>query len=407
MLPPTGDEDRPPTGIDTRPAPVMLRVMAAAASVPELPPVTTLRLVPRNEVGDALADADALLARQRYADAAAELHALWDDARHDPPLALRQRLALAWCEMYLGDLDTAADLLEHAETIARSSCFDAADRAEVLFEQGCVTFNQGRVAEASALFTRAVETNQRSPQPHLALSSRAHEWRTRCHVARRDWDAAARDVERAIELAVGATDQEARANALFQASIVAERRRNWLLAHCHAEQALELYRTLGNRLCVARVLNNLGGIDFLLGRVESAEQTLLEAIDAAFEAESEADFAQAVNSLAQVYLRSGRPAEARARALRAIQLLEERADFRDELGNAQLVVAGSYRADGDPALAAEWLECAEATFASLGSTSHLAAAWVEHGDLVRARGDLDHAADYYRRAAEALQDVHF
>jgi len=216
----------------------MLRAMAAAASLPELPPVTPLRLVPHSEVGDAFADAEALLARQRYADAAAELRALWDDARHDPVLALRQRLGLAWCELYLGELDTAADLLEHAETIARSSCFDAADRAEVLFRQGCVTFNQGEVADASALFTRALETNQRSPQPRLELSSRAHEWRTRCHVAGRDWDAAERDVERAIELADATGDAEARANALFQASIVAERRRNWLLAHYHAEEAL-------------------------------------------------------------------------------------------------------------------------------------------------------------------------
>jgi tetratricopeptide (TPR) repeat protein len=381
--------------------------MAAAASLPELPPVTTLHLVSRDDACDAFADAESLLARQRYADAAAELHALWEDARNDPTLALRQRLGLAWCELYLGELDAAADLLEHAETIARSPRFDAADRGEVLFRRGCVTFNQGDVAEAAALFTRALETNQRSPQPRLGLSSRAHEWRTRCHVARRDWDAAARDVERAIELAVAADDVEARANALFQASVVAERSRNWLLARCHAEEALELYRELGNRLSMARVLNNLGGIDFLLGSVESAETTLLEAIDASFEAESEADFAQAVNSLAQVYLRSGRPAEARARALRAIQLLEGRTDFRDELGNAQLVIAESYRSDGEPALAAEWLDAAEATFKSLGSASHLAAVWVAEGDLARDAGDVDHAADCYRRAAEALQDVHF
>jgi tetratricopeptide (TPR) repeat protein len=381
--------------------------MAAAASVHELPPVTMLRLVPPDEVGDAFGDAEKLLAQQRYTDAAAALHALWDDARHDPVLVLRQRLALAWCELYLGELNAAAHLLEHAETIARSPRFDAADRAEVLFRQGCVAFNQGDVAEAAALFTRALETNQRSPEPRLGLSSRAHEWRTRCHVSRRDWDAAARDVERAIELATAADDTEARANALFQASIVAERRRNWLLARCHAEEALELYRGLGNRLCIARVLNNLGAIDFLLGRVESAEQTLLEAIDAGFEAESEADFAQAVNSLAQVYLRSGRPAEARARALRAIQLLEDRADFRDELGNAQVIVAGSYSSEGEATLAAEWLDSAEATFTSLGSSSHLAVVWVAQGDLARIVGDVDHAADCYRRAAEALQDVHF
>jgi tetratricopeptide (TPR) repeat protein len=381
--------------------------MAAAASLPELPPVTTLRLVPSDVIADAFAAADGLITGQRYADAAVALQSLWDDVRHDPALALRQRLALAWCELYLGELDDAADLLEHAETIARSPRFDAADRAEVLFRRGCVALKQGDVADAAALLTCALDANQRSPRPHLGLASRAHEWRTRCHVCRRDWDAAARDVERAVELAIAAGETDAYANALFQASIVAERRSQWLLARCHAEEALGLYRELGNRVCIARVLNNLGGIDFLLGNVDAAEARLLEAIDAAFEAESEADFAQAVNSLAQVYLRSDRPAEARARALRAIQLLEGRTDFRDELGNAQLVVAGSYRAQGEPALAAEWLECAEETFASLGASSHLAAVWVARGDLARDVGDVDDAADLYRRAADALQDVHF
>ena len=381
--------------------------MAAAASVPELPPLTTLRLVPRDGVAAALADAEALLGRQRYADAADALDALWEDARHEPQRALRQRLALAWCKLYLGELDDAAELLEHAATIARSPQFDAADRAEVLFRTGCVAFNRGDVAEASALFTRALAENQRSALPRVDLSSRVYEWHTRCHVHRRDWEAAARDVERAIELAAAAGDRETYANALFQASIVAERRGKWLLARYHAEEALELYRELGNGLCTARVLNNLGGIAFLLGDVESAEQTLLEAIDAGFQAESEADFAQAVNSLAQVYLRSGRPAEARARALRAIQLLEGRTDFRDELGNAQLVVANSYRAGGDTALAAEWLECAETTFAALGSTSHLATVWIAQGDLAREDADVDRAADFYRRAAEALHDLHF
>src|SRR6185312_8892070 len=119
--------------------------------------------------------------------------------------------------------------------------------------------------------------------------SRAHEWRSRCHVFLRDWVTALRDVDRALELAVEAQDTEAEAHALFQASIVAERQKQWLLARCHAEQALELYRRLDNRLCTARMLNNLGGIDFLLGNVEAAEESLLAAIETADAAGSEAD----------------------------------------------------------------------------------------------------------------------
>ena len=297
--------------------------------------------------------------------------------------------------------------LAHAEALSQSPRFDAADRAEVVYRQGCVALKQSRVSDATALLTRALETNERSPQPRLRLAARAHEWRSRCHVFQRDWNAARRDVERSLELAAAATDVELQAHALFQASIVAERQSQWLLARCYAEQALDLYTQLDDRLCTARVLNNMGGIAFLAGDVETAETSLLAAIETAAGIASDADLAQAVNSLAQVYLRSGRPAEARVRALRAVELLEARDDFLDELGNAQLVVAGSLEAEGEPAGAAGWLDRAEATFLRLGSTSHLATVWTARGDLARSTGDVEVAADLYRRAATALQDVHF
>jgi Tfp pilus assembly protein PilF len=52
------------------------------------------------------------------------------------------------------------------------------------------------------------------------------------------------------------------------------------------------------------------------------------------------------------------------------------------------------------------IDAAENTFDALGSTSHLALAWVARGDVARETGDLDTAADLYRRAADSLQDVH-
>ena len=379
--------------------------MAAAATLPELPPVAPLALV-RSDDG-ALAAAEALVATGRHAEGAEALRELWLEVRHDPALALRQRLALSWAELYRGELDEAATLLEHAEGIAQSARFDAADRAEVLFRQGCVAFNRSQVADATTLLTRALDTNERAPQPRQRLAARAHEWRSRCHVFQRDLDAAGRDVDRALELSTACSDREVESAALFQASIVAERQRQWLMARCYAEQALTLQRSLGNTLGIARVLNNLGGIAFVSGDLPSAETALLEAIETAADAGSDPDFAQAVNSLAQVYLHSGRPAEARARALRAIELLDGRDDFLDELGNALIVVAQSLQAEGEPTTAAEWLERAEDAFLRLGSPSHLAAVWVARGDLARQAGDVDGAADHFRRAATALQDLHF
>jgi tetratricopeptide (TPR) repeat protein len=384
----------------------MLCAMAAVAPLLPLPPLTTLTLV-RDDVSEALVRAEALVAASRHREAAAELEDLWAAVRSEPALALRQRLALSWSEMTLGKLEHAAGLLEQADGIVRSPRFDAADRADVLFRRGCIDFQLGNVAEAITKLTGAIALNGQSPVPRPLVAANAHEWRSRCYQFRRDWDAAGNDAERALEISLRIGDERAQARALFQASLVAERRRDWLVARVNAEQALELFRKQENTLAVARILNNLGGIDFLLGDADAAEEHLLAAIETADAAGSEPDLAQAVSSLAQVYLRSGRPAEARVRAERAVELLTGRVDFLDELVNAQLVVARSLAAEGDTAGAAGWLDRAERAVDTLGSASHRAAALIARGDLVRSLGDPDAAADFFRRAAESLQDLHF
>ena len=384
----------------------MLCRMAAVAPLLSLPPVTTLTLV-RDDVGEALAQAEALVAANKHGEAVAELEELWLNVRSDQALALRQRLALSWSEMTLGNLEHAAGLLEQADGIVRAPRFDASDRADVLFRRGCVDFQRGNVAEAINELTSAIDLNSQSSAPRPLVAANAHEWRSRCYQFRRDWDAAGNDAERALDIALRIADEPAQARALFQASLVAERKRDWLVARVNAEQALELFRKQGNTLAVARILNNLGGIDFLLGDTESAETHLLAAIETADAAGSEPDLAQAVSSLAQVYLRTDRPAEARVRAERAAELLAGRADFRDELVNAQLVVARALAAEGDTDGAAAWLDRVDHAVDALGSTSHRAAALIARGDLVRSLGDPDTAADHFRRAAESLQDLHF
>ncbi len=168
-----------------------------------------------------------------------------------------------------------------------------------------------------------------------------------------------RDAEWSLKLATRAGDEPAQAHALFQASCIAERRKDWLVARFYGERALELYRKHDDTLATAKILNNLGGIDFLLGDVAAAEENLIDAAETAAKAGSDPDLAQAVNTLAHVLLKTGRPVEARVRAERAVELLTGRIDFRDELGNAQLVVARSLAAEGDHALAVEWIDAAE------------------------------------------------
>jgi len=377
---------------------------------PVSPAAVPLTLIPGGDVERRLTDAETLTRNNDHVGALEQLDVLWPDVRQDAALAFRHRLAAAWAEMYRGHLDVAADLLAHADSIVQSPHFDAADRAEVLYRSGCVALKRTEVAEAISLFTLALETNARSSRPSILLAADVRKWRSRCYEVRRDWDAAARDAEASLELATDAGCQRSRAHAMFQASLIAERQHQWLLARFHAEQALEIYRRHGDTLSAARILNNLGGIDFLLGDVAGAERALEEAAALAAAAGSEADVAQATSSLAKVLLRTDRPREARDRAHEALALLAGRIDFIDllaEIGNAQLVVAKSHAAELDTASATEWLDHAERTFTELGSTSQLAAVWIARGDLARATGDGNGAAELYRHAAESLQDFHF
>jgi len=371
---------------------------------PALPPLTVL---PGNDTEARLRAAELLTDNNQHAAALDALEELWADVHDDAPLAFRHRLATAWATMYQGHLDEAAALLAQAHRIVQTAHFDAADRAAVLYRQGCVELKRTNVAEAISLFTRSLETNARSAHPSLLVAADVRNWRSRCYQLRRDWDAAARDAEASLELATDAGCERSRANAMFQASLVAERQRQWLLARFHAEQALEIYRAYGDTLSTARILNNLGGIDFLLGDIDGAEKVLLEAASTAAEAGSDADIAQATSSLAQVYLRTDRTDAARTHAHAALELLAGRTDFLAEIGNAQLVVAKSHAAEQNAAAAITWLDYADQTFIQLDSASHLAAVCVARGDLARSLGEEHEAADYYRQAAESLQDFHF
>ena len=67
------------------------------------------------------------------------------------------------------------------------------------------------------------------------------------------------------------------AEGYFQASIVAEREGHWVLARTYAEQAKSLYEELAQHRNVGRVLNNIGGLNFLLGKAEEAVPHLKEA----------------------------------------------------------------------------------------------------------------------------------
>jgi tetratricopeptide (TPR) repeat protein len=112
-------------------------------------------------------------------------------------------------------------------------------------------------------------------------------------------------------------------------------------------------------------------------------------------------------TLAQVHLGASEYVLAEQQARHALELLGERPDFLDEIGNAQIVLGRALLEQGRLDEAGTVFDQAEASLTQLSSASHAAVAWTAQGDLALRRNDVQSAAILYRRAAEALQDVRF
>ncbi len=373
-----------------------------------LPPVTDFQLEgDLDALEPEVAAAEAAVREARYDDAVELLAELTIAPGLYPDLALRTLLAHSWAQMYRGELDHALELLRTAKTVAHRPGFNDLDRAEVLFRIGCVRVKRGANSRAVNDLSLALELCERSGRPSDRLRAEILQWRSRSYQFQRDFEAARADVEQALELVESSGDTQTAAHVNFRASVVTERSGEWLLARFYAEKAKELYEEAGDHANVGRLLNNLGGLNFLLGDPDDAVACLTQAVRIALDGGSDLDAAYAISSLAQVHLRTGSPELAEPQARHALELLAGREDALDEIGNVQLVLGRSLLEQERHDEAGEWFSAAEATFAQFESVSLQAAAWVAQGDLALAEADSDRAARLYKRAAEALQDFNF
>src|SRR5438128_1596676 len=142
----------------------------------------------------------------------------------------------------------------------------------------------------------------------------------------------------ALELAEGLEDRRMTAHVYFQASLIAEREGHWVTARTYAERAKTLYEEVDDEADVGRLLNNLGGLNFLLGKPDDAVKYLKDAFKVLIDTGSNDEAATAVSSLAQVQLGRGELQLAEEQARHALSLLDGRDDRLDEIGNAQPVL---------------------------------------------------------------------
>jgi tetratricopeptide (TPR) repeat protein len=313
----------------------------------------------------------------------------------------------AWARAHRGEVRPAIELLEQARGLVEGPSFTDLDRAEVLFRLGVARYLISSIVTAVALFGEALALVDRSALPSDLLRANILTWRSRCYRRQRDYEAARDDVTSALQLAESMGDARALGEVYFQASLIAERDGHWVLARTYAERAKAQYESLTDQMNVGRLLNNLGGLEFLLGKPEVAVARLTEAFSIALEHGTDDDAATAISSLAQVHLRTGNAEKAEEHARQALERLGTREDRLDEIGNARLVLGRALLEQGRLEESEEALARAEDALSQLSSGSHSAAAWIAQGDLAQRRGDDRRAAALYRAAAETLQDFRF
>jgi tetratricopeptide (TPR) repeat protein len=363
----------------------------------------------RGRVDAALARAEALIEGRRNLEAIQEFEEIRSAvlATGMPELEARAVSGEATARMREGQVREAVELLDRARVLTERDGFSDVERADVLFRLGVARYKLSSIQTAIGLFDEAMKLTERSPLPSDHLRSNILAWRSRCYRRRRDLEAAREDVERALELAEGLNDRHTTADIYFQASIIADREGHWVLARSYAERAKAIYEEISDRRNLGRLMNNLGGINFLLGHADEAVALLKDAFRLHLEVGSDAEAANAVSSLADVHLKTGDVKKAEEQARHALRLLGEREDFLDLVGMSHLVLGRALLEQDRLDEAEEELDAAESAFDQLSSASHRAAAWVAQGDLAVKRGDDQTAARLYRNAAEALQDVRF
>ena len=322
-------------------------------------------------------------------------------------LEVRHLSGEAWARMEAGQVKHAIELLNRSRMLAEAPEFSDVDRADIFFRLGVCRYQLSSIATAVGLLNEALTLAEGSQLPCDRLRADILGWRSRCYRRQRDLEAAREDVERALELAQALDDPRKTADVYFQASLVSERMGHWVQARNYAERAKAHYEQLNDERSVGRLLNNLGGLNFQLGKPEQAIEYLKDAYRVLLDKGSDAEAANVVSSLAHVHLMTGDAQTAEEEARHALSLMEDRENFLYHVAPTQLVLGRALMEQGRLDEAEEFLRASDSSAEQLESLSHRAAAWMARGDLAAKQGDDRAAAHLYRQAAEALQDVRF
>jgi serine/threonine-protein kinase len=311
--------------------------------------------------------------------------------------------AISW---RLGDLETAASLLERAlATVERDG--EGASVAEVLSHLGAVYADQQRFDDARLALTRARTLLEGLADPPAGDLARVHNSLGTVALRAGDFGAAGSHFERALELGRSAPTRQPReiAGTLNNLAVLAWQNGDYATAERRLRESLEMEEArlgAGDPGLVAP-LNNLGILMRDLGRFAEAETLHRRALTIAEKTlgPNHPDVASILSSLARLHGRTGRPLEGIAMLERALAIARDSYGARHaETGTVLVRLGDLERSAGRPERARRLVDEGLAVLRAALGEDHprLVEALVAAG---RVRRDLHRpreAAEIFRRA---------
>jgi tetratricopeptide (TPR) repeat protein len=271
-------------------------------------------------------------------------------------------------------------------------------RPVALIQQlGTLALRRGDYDEAARQYQRALDISTRS-RDQEGMASVYHNLGVLAS-QRGDYDQAVRQYQRALDINKRLNNQAQMAAGHNQLGILARRRGDYDEAARQYQRALDIHQRLGNQTESAAGYLNLGVLARARGEYAEAIRQTQRAIDINQRLGNQADIAAGYNNLAVLAQQRGDYDEAARQYQRALEI-------RERLGDQAGMAAGYHNLGALAQLGRDYDEAARQYQRAidinerLGDQARMAAGYHNLGGLAQLREDYDEAARQYQRAID-------
>lgn len=224
------------------------------------------------------------------------------------------------------------------------------------------------------------------------------------HLRLSEVEAARSRYEEALPLYRSLGDQLGEANCLWSLGDVGFRLSEMEMARSRYEEALPLYRSHGDQLGEANCLISLGDVHFRLDGVEGARSCYEAALLLNRSIDSRLGEANCLGALGELHFQSAEYGEAGRRIEQAREIYESIGAQIGQADSLRLLGALSLQS-GDYPRAREQLKDALARFEDIEAPEGIAECWEGFAALHEAEGQPEQAAEAWGRAAELYETM--